>query len=88
MTAPLLRPPSLPARMRTSRCIGSIAGLDSGALILSLIKYVLALKAGGVRLCPGLTPAQFSQLADVPPEVEWPANITNAKTRRAYKTEV
>jgi hypothetical protein len=33
-----------------------------------------------------LTPAQFSELADVPPELEWLANITNAKTRRAYET--
>src|SRR5260370_37489947 len=33
----------------------------------------------------GLTPAQFEQLADVPPEEEWLANITNLKTRRAYK---
>jgi hypothetical protein len=31
-----------------------------------------------------LTPAQFEQLADVPPEEEWLANITNLKTRRAY----
>ena len=37
---------------------------------------------------PGLTPAQFGQLADVPPELEWLANITNAKTRRAYKIDV
>ena len=36
----------------------------------------------------GLTPAQFDQLADVPPEVEWLANITNMKTRRAYKVDV
>src|SRR5690349_2662561 len=35
-----------------------------------------------------LTPAQFGQLADVPPELEWLANITNAKTRRAYKIDV
>jgi integrase len=35
-----------------------------------------------------LTPAQFAQLADVPPEREWLANITNAKTRRAYKIDV
>lgn len=35
-----------------------------------------------------LTPAQFGQLADVPPEVEWLANITNPKTRRAYKNDV
>jgi len=35
-----------------------------------------------------LTPAQYSGLADVPPELEWLANITNLKTRRAYKTDV
>ena len=34
-----------------------------------------------------LTPAQFEQLADVPPEEEWLANITNLKTRRAYKED-
>lgn len=28
-----------------------------------------------------LTPAQFEHLAAVPPEEEWLANITNAKTR-------
>ena len=31
-----------------------------------------------------LTAAEFHQLADVPPEVEWFANISNAHTRRAY----
>jgi integrase/recombinase XerD len=36
----------------------------------------------------GLTRAQFERLADVPPEEEWLANITNAKTRRAYKNDV
>ena len=35
-----------------------------------------------------LTPAQFSGLSDVPPELEWLANITNAKTRHAYKSDV
>jgi integrase/recombinase XerD len=35
-----------------------------------------------------LTPAQFSELADVPPEIEWLGNITNKKTRRAYKNDV
>jgi integrase/recombinase XerD len=35
-----------------------------------------------------LTPAQYSDLADVPPELEWLANITNLKTRRAYKRDV
>src|SRR5258705_11460574 len=35
-----------------------------------------------------LTRAQFEDLASVPPEEEWLANITNAKTRRAYKNDV
>jgi hypothetical protein len=35
----------------------------------------------------GLTPAQVAHLADVPPELEWLANITNDKTRRAYKID-
>jgi hypothetical protein len=39
-------------------------------------------------LLPSLTPAQFAALSDVPPELEWLANITNAKTRRAYKIDV
>jgi integrase/recombinase XerD len=35
-----------------------------------------------------LTAAQYSDLADGPPELEWLANITNAKTRRFYKCDV
>src|ERR1700722_9966447 len=35
-----------------------------------------------------LTPSQYGDLADVPPELEWLANITNAKTRRAYKRDL
>lgn len=35
-----------------------------------------------------LTALQFAGLSDVPPELEWLANITNAKTRRAYKRDV
>jgi hypothetical protein len=31
-----------------------------------------------------LTAAQFGELAAVPPELEWLANITNPHTRRAY----
>lgn len=34
-----------------------------------------------------LTVAQFEKLSDVPPEIEWLANITNEKTRRAYKID-
>jgi integrase/recombinase XerD len=32
-----------------------------------------------------LTSAEFQTLADVPPEIEWFANITNKSTRRAYE---
>jgi integrase len=35
-----------------------------------------------------LTPAEYQKLADIPPETEWLANITNEKTRRAYKIDV
>ncbi len=35
-----------------------------------------------------LTAAEFQHLADVPPEVEWFANIRNASTRRAYEHAV
>jgi len=35
-----------------------------------------------------LTAAEFHQLADVPPEVEWFANLSNASTRRAYENAV
>jgi site-specific recombinase XerD len=35
-----------------------------------------------------LTDAQFQGLAELPPEVEWFANIRNPRTRRAYQTDV
>jgi len=35
-----------------------------------------------------LSAAQFQSLAEVPPEVEWFANIDNANTRRAYRSDV
>ena len=35
-----------------------------------------------------LTPAEFNALSDIPSELEWLANITNPKTRRAYKVDV
>src|ERR1700731_2093277 len=35
-----------------------------------------------------LTSAEFSQLADVPPEAEWFANIDNPHTRRAYRNDL
>jgi len=35
-----------------------------------------------------LTAEEFRHLADVPPEVEWFANITNPRTRRAYRLDL
>lgn len=35
-----------------------------------------------------LTAAEFQGLSDMPPELEWFANINNEQTRRAYKTDV
>ncbi len=35
-----------------------------------------------------LTAAEFHRLADVPPEAEWFANLTNPNTRRAYENAV
>lgn len=35
-----------------------------------------------------LTAAEFNQLADVPPEVEWFSNLANLQTRRAYENAV
>src|SRR5450432_2488286 len=43
------------------------------------------------KIAPGnriLTAAEFHRLADVPPEVEWFANITNPNTRRAYENAI
>jgi site-specific recombinase XerD len=43
------------------------------------------------QIAPGgrlLTAAEFHRLADVPPEVEWFANLTNKQTRRAYENAV
>ncbi|HEY6301741.1 MAG TPA: tyrosine-type recombinase/integrase [Terriglobales bacterium] len=37
---------------------------------------------------PTLTLEQFHQLADVPPEAEWFANIDNPQTRRAYRFDI
>jgi integrase/recombinase XerD len=35
-----------------------------------------------------LTAAEFQNLANVPPEAEWYANLGPAQTRRAYKTAI
>ena len=44
--------------------------------------------AAPARASRMLTAAKFHKLADVPPEVEWFANLTNAHTRRAYENAV
>jgi len=35
-----------------------------------------------------LTTAQFHTLADMPPELEWFANLPNPNTRRAYRQDI
>src|SRR3954467_6538599 len=35
-----------------------------------------------------LTKIEFQRLADVPPEAEWFANLTNENTKRAYRHDV
>lgn len=46
--------------------------------------YELVTVTSGSRL----TQARFHQLAAVPPELEWFANIDNERTRRAYKADL
>lgn len=41
-----------------------------------------------IRADTMLTAAQFHQLADVPPEMTWFANIDNPQTRRAYQADL
>jgi len=43
------------------------------------------------QIAPGnrlLTAAEFHRLADMPPEIEWFANLTNPSTRRVYENAV
>ena len=35
-----------------------------------------------------VTPAQYGELAEIPPELEWLANITNRKSSEAYRIDV
>jgi integrase/recombinase XerD len=35
-----------------------------------------------------LTAVEFHRLSDVPPEVEWFANLSNPSTRRAYENAI
>ncbi len=44
--------------------------------------------ARGQRPVSGLTAVEFRHLATVPPEVEWYANLTNPRTRRAYQSDL
>ena len=54
-----------------------------------MVKDLMAIGNTGAAVRKrALTPAQDGDLADVPPELEWLANITNPKTRRAYKIDV
>ncbi len=58
-----------------------------------MIKYIIMFKVEGIMQLirtktGGLTRSQFERLADIPPEEEWLANITNPKTQRAYKNDV
>jgi site-specific recombinase XerD len=48
----------------------------------------LPTEIGPARVSRLLTAAEFHQLADVPPEVEWFANISNPNTRRVYENAV
>jgi integrase/recombinase XerD len=48
----------------------------------------LPIEIAPARVSRLLTDADFHRLADVPPEVEWFANLTNPCTRRAYENAV
>src|ERR1700689_4527136 len=48
----------------------------------------LPTKIAPARVSRMLTAAEFHELADVPPEIEWFRNLTNPSTRRAYETAV
>jgi integrase/recombinase XerD len=48
----------------------------------------LPTEIGPARVSRLLTAAEFHQLADVPPEVEWFADISNPNTRRVYENAV
>ena len=63
--------------------------MNKSSLTSNSIKYIIAFKQRGSAvsdLVPiskeTLTPAQFAQLADVPPELEWLGHSTLEMTRR------
>lgn len=47
-----------------------------------------ALLIPGSRPQPLLSAAEFAQLAEVPPEAQWFANLSSAHTRRAYQADL
>jgi len=48
----------------------------------------LPTEIASARVSRLLTAAEFHGLADVPPEIEWFANLSNAGTRRIYENAV
>ncbi|CDH44028.1 tyrosine-type recombinase/integrase [Candidatus Contendibacter odensensis] len=78
---------------KTPRQSKTITATTQGELLLMLPGPEQAVALDG-SVTPGslsirvLTAAEFQGLADVPPELEWFANIANAKTRRAYQQDV
>ena len=62
--------------------VGNTGGAN---LANQLVKVGTAVMPAVTRV---LTPAQYGDLAEVPPELEWLANITNRKTREAYRIDV
>ena len=71
--------------------------LQNGRAVQQPSKYIIVFKRKGeggwaMQLVPvqkqALTRSEFERLADVPPEEEWLANITNEKTKRAYRSDV
>jgi hypothetical protein len=69
------------------------AGIETGRLVVNLMHrwQMIEAEAEIERQALGNAPVVLSvygQLADVPPELEWLANITNAKTRSAYRNDV
>src|SRR5688572_14305100 len=60
----------------------------SGHEIYLMKKKVSPSKTLALREERALSAKEFLDLADVPPEVEWFANIQNRQTRRAYQNDL
>ena len=65
---------------RSSMSVSAPAAVARPGSVTRLLPEVVATDPG--RL---LTAARFQQLAEVPPEIEWFANLGNKSTRRAYE---